>query len=254
MKIVIIEDEPQTASVLKDIIEEVQPGSQVVTILDSIEQSVRYFSSGNPAPDLIFMDIQLADGLSFEIFSRTRITTPVIFCTAYDQYTLQAFRSNGIEYILKPVREEEIRAAFAKVDTLKKALAWENDMMQNLRTLFTEKKYYKNTILVRVRESYIPVEVDSIGLFILENEVVWAWRFDNQRHPVFKTMDEIESSLDPAQFYRINRQTLINRKAIKEIEPYFNRKMVVRTSLNIKYQLIVSRLKVTPFMDWIEQP
>lgn len=253
MKVLIIEDEPQTAGILKEIIEEVYPAARIVGILESIGQSVHYLSVPKNLPDLIFMDIQLADGLCFDIFSRVEVNCPVIFCTAYDQYTLQAFKTNGIEYILKPVKEEDIRAAFAKVEKLKQAFSQDTVILDSIKNAFTGKRNYKSSILIRYRESYIPVAVDSIALFLLENEVVYAYRFDHQKHAVFKTLEEIESNINPELFYRINRQALLNRHAIQEIQPYFNRKMVVKTTLKLNEKLIVSRLKVTPFMQWVEQ-
>lgn len=250
MKVLIVEDEPQTAALLKEIIGEVYPQAEIMGIAESIEQSVKLLAVAQP--DLIFMDIQLADGLSFEIFKRVEVKCPVIFCTAYDQYTLQAFKLNGIEYILKPVKEEDIRAAFAKVEKLKQAFAPNVELLNSIRDLFTEKKSYKSTILIRYRESYIPVPVEKIAVLLLEDEVVQAWRFDQQKHAVFKTMDELENSLDPALFFRINRQTLVNRQAVQEVQPYFNRKMVVKTALKLTEQLVVSRLKVTEFLKWLE--
>ena len=251
MHILIVEDEPQTAAILKEIIEKVYPAAQVVGILESIEQTVKFLSSENP-PALIFMDIQLADGLCFGIFSRVQIPCPVIFCTAYDQYTLQAFKSNGIEYILKPVKEEDLKAAFDKIEKLKQAFNPNLNLISSMNDLL-KKKDYKSSILIRYRESYIPVAVDNIALFLRENEVVYAYRFDLQKHAVFKTLEEIESSINPELFYRINRQVLLNRHAIQEIQPYFNRKMVVKTALKLNEKLVVSRLKVTPFMQWVEQ-
>ncbi|RKD90251.1 LytR/AlgR family response regulator transcription factor [Mangrovibacterium diazotrophicum] len=251
MKILIVEDEPQTADLLAELITEIKPSAEFVGTTESIEQTVRFLQTNKP--DVIFMDIQLADGLSFEIFSRTEVACPVIFCTAYDRYTLQAFKSNGIEYLLKPVREEDVQAAFDKLDKLASAFKNDQQVMQSIQQLFTEKKSYKSTVLIRYRESYIPVPVNQIALFALEDEVLYAYRFDDQKHAVFKTLDEMESSLDPAMFYRINRQVLLNRNAIVEIQPYFNRKMVVKVPLKLSEKLVVSRLKVTPFLSWVEQ-
>jgi len=251
MKILIVEDEPQTADLLAELITDIKPGAELIGTTESIEQTVRFLQTNKP--DVIFMDIQLADGLSFEIFSRTEVACPVIFCTAYDQYTLQAFKSNGIEYLLKPVREEDVQAAFDKLDKLASAFKNDQQVMQSIQQLFTENKSYKSTVLIRYRESYIPVPVNQIALFALEDEVLYAYRFDEQKHAVFKTLDEMESSLDPALFYRINRQVLLNRNAIVEIQPYFNRKMVVKVPLILPEKLVVSRLKVTPFLSWVEQ-
>jgi len=253
MKILIIEDEPHNALTLSEIILQLRPDSIILESIESIEQGVNYLSNQNVAPDLIFADIQLADGLSFEIFSRIKIKCPIIFCTAYDQYTLQAFKTNGIEYILKPVKVEDVEAAFVKYDTLKESLKPNTEIVDLLKQAFNQKGSFKTSILVHFKESFIPVAVSKIAFFLVENEILYIHTFDNQRYPVFKSMSEIETSVDPSLFFRINRQVLLNKNAIKEVQPYFNRKVIVKTDLRINEQLIVSRLKVTEFMNWIEQ-
>ena len=253
MNILIIEDEPHTAQTLSEIIVQVRPDSIILEILESIEQSVKYLSNDNNLPDLIFADINLADGLSFEIFSKVKLKCPIIFCTAYDQYTLQAFKTNAIEYVLKPVKEEEVELAFTKYETLKESLKPDTEIVSMLKNTFQQKENYKSSILVHFRERFIPIEVNKIAFFVVDAEVLYIQTFDNQRYPVFKPMSEVEASIDPSLFYRINRQVLLNKKAIKEVEPYFKRKVIVKTDLNIKEKLIVSRLKVAEFMNWIEQ-
>jgi DNA-binding LytR/AlgR family response regulator len=253
MKILIIEDEPHNALILSDIIMHVRPDSIILEILESIEQAVKYFTNPNNKPDLIFTDIQLADGLSFEIFLKIKIHCPVIFCTAFNQYTLQAFKTNGIEYILKPVKEEDIITAFNKYETLKESLNSDKEIVNLLKQAFNQKERFKTSILVHYKESIIPIAVHKIAFFVVENEILYIHTFDNQRYPVFKTMSEIESSVDPSLFFRINRQVLLNRNSINELQPFFNRKIIIKTELIIKEQLIVSRLKVTEFMNWLEQ-
>ncbi|OFY24480.1 MAG: hypothetical protein A2W98_11180 [Bacteroidetes bacterium GWF2_33_38] len=254
MKILIIEDEPKTADVLKDIILQVQPKTEIISIIDSIQKSVEFLSVISNSPDLIFMDIQLADGLSFEIFSRVKVKCPVIFCTAYDQYALQAFKTNGIEYILKPIKEDDVKGAFVKFENLKLSIKPESEILDVLRNVLSNKKDFKTTILVRHKESYIPIVISSIALFYLDTEIVYAYTFNNQKYAVFKSINDIENDIDPSLFYRINRQMLINRTSITEIQPYFNRKVIIKTHLKINEQLIVSRLKVTDFMNWMEKP
>jgi DNA-binding LytR/AlgR family response regulator len=254
MKILILEDEPHTAKALSEIIVQVRPDSVVPEILESIEQSVKYLSNENNLPELIFADIQLADGLSFEIFSKVQLKCPIIFCTAYDHYTLQAFKTNGIEYILKPVKVEDVELAFTKYETLKESLKPDTEIVNLLKKTFHQKKDYKSSILVHFKESFIPIAVDKIAFLVVDNEIIYIHTFKNQRYPVFKSMIEIESSVDPSLFFRINRQILLNKNAIKEIQPYFERRVVIKTDLKIKEQLIVSRLKVTEFMNWVEQP
>ncbi|MBN2821052.1 MAG: response regulator transcription factor [Bacteroidales bacterium] len=253
MKVLIIEDEPHNAQTLSEIVVQVRPDSIILEILESIEQALKYLTNPNNKPDLIFADIQLADGLSFEIFSRIKIKCPIIFCTAYDQYTLQAFKTNGIEYILKPVKEEDVEAAFIKYETLKESLKPDNEIVNLLKQAFNQKERFKTSILVHYKESFIPIAVNKIAFFVVENEILYIQTFDNQRYPVFKSITEIESNVDPSVFFRINRQVLLNKNAIKEVQPYFNRKVIIKTDVRTNEQLIVSRLKVTEFMNWIEQ-
>lgn len=254
MKILIIEDEPQTAGVLAAIIRNIKPEANILTIIESVSQSVKFLSGNNNQPDIIFMDIQLADGLCFEIFSRVEINCPVIFCTAFEQYTLRAFKTNGVEYILKPIKEEDVESAFEKIAKLKESFRPDSEILNTIKGIISEKKQYKNSILIRLKESFIPLPVENIALFTLNNEIIYAHTFDNQKYNVFKTITEIENEINPDQFFRINRQMMLNRKAVKEIQPYFHRKVIVKTGLNLKELLIVSRLKVSDFMQWVEQP
>lgn len=250
MKILIIEDEPHNAQLLSEIIMQLKPNLTSIDILESIEQSLLYLSSQINTPDLIFADIQLADGQSFEIFSKIKIKCPIIFCTAYDQYALQAFKTSGIEYILKPVKEEDIQAAFTKYETLKAAL--NTDIISLFKQTFSQKETYKTSILVNYKESIIPFSLHKIAFFIVKHEKLYFQTTDNQRFPIHKTMNEMEVSIDPSLFFRINRKVLLNKNVVKEIQPYFNRKVIIKTDLIIEEQLIVSRLKVTEFMNWIE--
>ncbi len=253
MNILIIEDEPHNAQILSEMIIQVKPNAVVLQKLESIDEALKYFANQHNNPDVIFADIQIADGLSFEIFTKISVKCPIIFCTAYDHYMMQAFKTNGIAYILKPVKEEDLRDAFAKYDTLKESLNPGTEIINLLKQKFSQKQSYKTSILVHFRERFIPVAVDKIACFVVENELLYIQTFDNVRYAVFKSMSEIESSIDPSLFFRINRQVLLHKHAIKEVQPYYNRKVIIITDLKIKEQLIVSRLKVTEFMNWIEQ-
>lgn len=254
MKILIIEDELQTAEVLKDIIIHVRADAEIVEIIDSIESSVKFLSIPENKVDLIFMDIHLADGLSFEIFAHVKISCPIVFCTAYDQYALQAFRANGIEYILKPVSDDDIKRAFEKVDNLKQSLSAEKEILSIVKEAFPSQKNYKGAFLVEQGDSFVPIAMESVALFSLTEEKVFASCFDNRQYPIPKSMEEIELALNPSQFYRINRQIILNRDTIKGIKHYFNRKIIISATINVPEQLIVSRLKVSSFLRWIEKP
>lgn len=253
MNILIIEDEPKTASLLKEFILSYPGMNRVSGVFESIEKSVRFLNQPGNQPDLVFMDIQLADGICFEIFSRTTINCPVVFCTANEQYTLQAFKSNGIEYILKPFDEKDVHAALDKMVKFRKAFSPDEGLIRSVTEVLTGKSIYRSSLLIRFRDSYFPIAVDKIAIFCLENSLLYTYTFDHQKYPVFKTIDEMEESLDPNFFFRINRQMLVNRTAVSEIKPYFNRKVLVKTLFPVKDELVVSRLKVAAFLRWIEQ-
>jgi two-component system, LytTR family, response regulator LytT len=250
MNILIIEDENKTAELLKEFIEE-NEHCLVVNICQSIENTVKYLTKNQSKLDLIFMDIQLADGESFEIFNQIEVTKPVVFCTAFDKYMLKAFKNNGIGYILKPFQQKDIDIAISKVALIKSSFSNIGNLVQETNPT---QKSYQNSFIVRFREKMIPLAVEDIALFQLENEVVYAYEFNGKRSAIFKTINEIENAIDPKIYFRINRQMIINRKAIKNIEPFFNRKIIVNLTVLVKNKPIVSRLKVTPFKKWIENP
>jgi DNA-binding LytR/AlgR family response regulator len=201
------------------------------------------------------LDVQLADGKGFEIFNHVQLNIPIVFCTAYDEYMLQAFKNNGIDYILKPFDEEDIFNALEKIKSLKHSLSKDTSRnYENTESIIQEIKVFQKSIIAHVGEKMIPISIDTILMFHLKNEAVRIFCSNNEKYFVFKRMDEIESILDPQLFFRINRQMIVNRKAVKEIEPFFNRKVIVKTDIPINEKAIVSRLKVTPFMKWLEKP
>jgi two-component system response regulator LytT len=254
MNVLIVEDEIKTAELLKEIIES-NNNFTVIKIADSIEKTVSFLQKNSYNVDLLFLDIQLADGQSFSIFDQIDINKPVVFCTAYDEYVMKAFKNNGIDYILKPFEEKDIYNALEKVSNLKESLSKESsNLADKIKYLLKEDKSYQKTIIVHVGDKMVPIEIDNIDLFHLENEAVKIYCSDNQKYIVFKRMDEIESILNEKDFFRINRQMIINRKTIKEIEPFFNRKVIVKTTVSLSEKAIVSRLKVSPFLKWIENP
>lgn len=253
MRILIVEDEPQTAFMLKAIILKFRPEAEIIEITDSVESTVSFLQHSVSLPELIFMDIQLADGISFSIFDQIQVKCPVIFCTAYDDYVLQAFKTNGIDYLLKPVREDDVNAAFQKFDALK--LSFDNTALADLirNAVNAPKSAYKKTILVHYRESFIPLQISNIAVFYVDEEILYAYTFDQQKFAIFRPLGEIENELNPSVFFRINRQALVNKLSIKEIQPYFNRKLSLHLSVKLPESLVVSRLKVSEFMKWMEE-
>lgn len=254
MNILIIEDENKTAEYLKELIE-CNTEHLIVNICQSITKSVNYLKRNQQKLDLIFMDIQLADGNSFEIFKQIEVTKPVIFCTAYDNYMLQAFKNNGIYYILKPFKLEDINAALSKIRAMQKSLIQNQNKMTGIfDNNYLQTKQFQISFLVQNREKMIPLDVDKIAFIHLKNEIVYVFKFSGEKSSIFKTLDEIERAIDPKQFFRINRQMIVNRKAIKEIVPFFNRKVEVNLNIPITLDIIVSRQKVTPLKEWLEKP
>ena len=250
MNVLIVEDEIHTASLLKEFVEK-NTGYQVLNICDSISVTVNYLKNFASNIDLIFMDVQLADGESFDIFESKNITVPVIFCTAFDEYIMKAFKNNGIDYILKPFKESDIKNALEKVEGLRNALS--KGQSQQVESTSTPKSF-QQTFLVRKLEKMIPIDISKIALFHLHNEQLNLYSLSGEKFTMFKTMDEVENSINRNDFYRINRQMIINRNAVKDIESYFNRKVIVNFSFQTPKKAIVSRLKVTPFMEWLEHP
>jgi two-component system, LytTR family, response regulator LytT len=252
MKILIVEDEQKTALMLKEFIEW-HPNYNVVSICDSVETAVSYLRQHQQDLDVVFMDIQLSDGQCFEIFDKVAVNLPVVFCTSYDEYVLKAFKTQGIDYIVKPFSATDIRQTIAKVEELKGRFTAQNYTNLNFKEDLAQKPTYQTSFLIRFREKIYPVAVADIAFVYLENETAYLYNFKGEKHPVFKTLDEIENAVSPDQFYRISRQMIVNRKAIKEIETYFNQRIVVHLTVKTPEQALVPRLKVAPFLSWVEK-
>lgn len=250
MNILIVEDEAHTASLLKEIIE--QDAKYLVTeVLESVIDAVEYLNKYQANLDLLFFDIQLADGQSFEIFKHVDVTVPVVFCTAFDEYTLQAIKNNGIDYVLKPFKEEEIHTALARFQKLLGRLSAKN--RTPIQFPEEQTKTYQQSFLTQFREKTIIKRIEEIALFTVENETVYLYSFSGERLPVFKKMEYIESVCDPRQFFRINRQMLVHRRAVLSFEPYFHRKVILELKVKPADPAVVSRLKVSAFKQWLEQ-
>lgn len=250
MNILIIEDEAHTANLLQEIIEQ-DDDFIVIEKLESVVEAVHYLGKYQKNIDLLFFDIQLADGQSFEIFKHVDVTVPVIFCTAYDEYSLQAIKNNGIDYVLKPFKEEEIHQALTKYKRLITNL--QAKQATPIQFQAPVPKQYQQSFLTQFREKSIIKRVDEVALFGVENETVYLHTFTGEKFPLFKKMEYIESVCDPDQFFRINRQMLVNRAAVQAFEPYFNRKIVLQLKIKLNDNPIVSRMKVKLFKDWLEQ-
>lgn len=258
MKTIIIEDEKAAVRNLTSLLNEICPEAEVVTVIDSIADTIEWFSH-HRMPDLIFMDIHLADGSAFEIFEHIRITCPIIFTTAYDEYALRAFKVNSIDYLLKPIGKEDIAHALDKLNCFAKS---EKDgesqinlpfgELMNLMHSLKEQESYRTHFLIPVKgDKLVPVSVDMIQLFYIKDGIVKAVLADNAEHTFPQTLDELTECLHPARFFRVNRQYLLSREAIKDIDLWFNS----RLSINLRHpvgneKILVSKTKVSEFKEW----
>ncbi|GAA4323671.1 LytTR family DNA-binding domain-containing protein [Mucilaginibacter gynuensis] len=252
MNIIIIEDELKTAKSLENIILSLRPASKILGQYQSIEGSVAALLGGLQ-PDLIFMDIQLADGLSFEIFKSVNITCPVVFCTAFDEYSLEAFKSKGIDYVLKPFSKDDISQALRKVDELKnffqqKVVPELGDLLSKLNT-----PSGKTSFLVFKNQKYATVQTDDIAFFYIRNDSTSIMCFDKQEFALNQSLDQVTASVAARQFFRVNRQYLVNFKAIKEVEHYFMRKLYVKLLIETPEKLLINKEKSHSFLTWMEE-
>ena len=252
MKIVIIEDEKLTADDLAETILRITPGVQIVARLSSVKDAVIWFRK-NEQPDLIFSDIQLGDGLCFEIFRKQSVTTPVIFCTAFDEYALAAFKANGIDYILKPYDEQTIASALTRYNELERKFLGNNKQIEKILQLFGNRKNQKQgSVLVYHKDKILPVKLQDIALFYIEHEMTFLITFGQKNFTISKSLEELEE-ITGNSFYRANRQYLINRRAIKEASQYFARKLSITLSVPFGETITISKVKVPDFLNWLSE-
>ena len=250
MNAVIIEDEKAAVRNLKALLSEVASDIEVIAVLDSIAECVDWFRTYD-TPDLVFMDIHLADGSAFEIFEQVEILCPIIFTTAYDEYALRAFKVNSIDYILKPIGQSEIQKAIDKLKLLRMKTTSQKFDYSRLAHFLKRQENYKNHFLIPIKgDKLYPLSVDKILFFYINNGIVKAV-VDNDKEYVFtQTLEELSDSLDPNLFFRVNRQYLISRKAILDIDLWFNGRLSVNLKVPIQEKILISKVRVSEFKDW----
>ena len=252
MHVLIIEDEDQAARRLESVINRVDPSIRIVGRTDSVKSSVRWLRS-NPAPDLIFMDIQLGDGLSFEIFDRTDVKSPVVFTTAYDEFALRAFKVNSIDYILKPVDEADVRASITKLNDLI-SRGRSGSMMESIGQvvqMLTRK--FKERFVVKVGEHLRTIEVKDISYFFSKDKATFAAAADGRVHILDFALEQIEGMVDPQVFFRVNRKYLIRADAINDIISFSNSRLKVILKGGADDDVIVARERVQEFRAWLDR-
>lgn len=248
----IIEDEPLAVDRLRQLLLQADPALNVTGVTDSVEASVAWLQS-NPKPDLILMDIELSDGQSFGIFDQVTVSSPVIFTTSYDEYAIQAFKVNSIDYLLKPVKLDDLQAALEKLRTFSRHLpvASSAAIEQLLRQLRHTEKEYRERFLVKSGQRYFSIEVDDIAYFFYHNRVTFLKTWKKETFYIDYILDELEEMLSPKTFFRANRQFLLHVKSVKDIHPFFNSKLKLTLQPAIDEEVLVSRERAAEFKDWM---
>jgi DNA-binding LytR/AlgR family response regulator len=254
MNILLIEDEPQAMQRLEKLVKALIPSAIIVSKLDTVKNTVQWLRS-NQAPDLIFMDIQLADGISFAIFDQVEVKTPVIFTTAYDEYALKAFKVNSIDYLLKPIDEEGLRAAIKKYDSLTSLRAITPDkMMESIRQAMEMiSKKYKERFVIKVGEHLKSVEVYEIFYFFSLEKTTFAQTRDGRKHILDFTLDQLENLLDPKHHFRISRKYIITVDSIHDMVSYTNSRLRLILKTCDDQDVIVARERVQEFKEWLDR-
>jgi two-component system, LytTR family, response regulator LytT len=257
MKVLIIEDEELAVKKLQKTLASVDATAEVVGVTDSIRSSVSWLQQ-NPSPDLILMDIELADGQSFEIFDKVDVKSTVIFTTSYDEYALKAFKVNSIDYLLKPIQKEDLHAALEKLKGLKSLYSNTSGAPSlNVDSLVKElqqklqPKEYRKRFLVKHAQKLVSVDVEEIAYFYSDGRLNFFKTTDNRKFVVDYTMDDLEEMLDPDQFFRISRAFYVAVNSIDQIHDYFGNRLLLNLKPVVDKEAIVSREKVTDFKKWM---
>lgn len=249
MKVLIVEDEILTSKRLKKMLLTLDSSIEVIDMIDSIESSVEWFNN-NPAPDLVFMDIQLSDGLCFEIFDKVKVDPPVIFTTAFDEYAIQAFKVNSIDYLLKPIKQDELKQSLQKFHTLKERFS---SVYEVLKKISFNRKVYKARFLVKTGQAFVKVDCNDIAFFHSENKLTYIILFSGKKYTIDYTLDELERELNPESFFRISRQYIININSVESVHTYFGGSLKLHLNPKVQEEIIISRRRAAGFKDWMDR-
>ena len=260
MKIIIIEDEELAAEGLSISLKKIDKTIDIIAVLDSVKTAVDWFQN-NPAPDLAFFDIQLADGVSFEIFEKTAVKCPVIFTTAYDEYALRAFKVNSIDYLLKPVSVTDLKNAFEKWQLLKgntqttSTPNFDDTAMRQMMQMMTQRitiPQYKTRFMVKIGEHLQAFAVEDIDYFYGENKTVWLRHRNGRKYVIDYTLEQLEDMLDPLRYFRINRKYITSIESITNVTSYSNSRLKIQLKEPPdKEDILISREKVEMFKNWL---
>ncbi|MCP4552844.1 MAG: response regulator transcription factor [Bacteroidetes bacterium] len=256
IKVLIIEDEIPAQRLLKETLKEIDIKTEVIGCLNSIKSAVDWFQN-NPHPDIVLLDIQLSDGLSFEIFKQVKVESTIIFTTAFDEYAIQAFKVNSIDYLLKPVEKEELQIAFEKYQHYNKQFIQEKNSNIDFKELAdlikNEKSDYRKRFLIQSNESFFHLPVEEIALFYSMQGITFAVTFEKREYPVNFSLESLKEQLNPDIFFKINRQFIVNIDAIKRVHSYFNGKLKLEIEPSHAEDIIVGKDKAAAFKRWMDR-
>lgn len=250
MQVAIIEDEPLAVEKLERYLLKYSVEIKVLATLSSLEAAVPWIQTNQDSVDLFFMDVQLTDGLSFEIFSKVEVKKPVIFTTAFDEFAIDAFKVNSIDYLLKPITFTDLSHALKKLQSLKEQFSQRTEMGELVQQL--GKKVYKNRFMVRIGNHIHSIPTETIAYFYAEGRDVYLKRANGKKYLIEYTLESLEELLDTKLFMRANRSFLIHINAIEDVVVYANRRLKLTLNPNTEYEVVVSREKVTQFKYWFE--
>jgi DNA-binding LytR/AlgR family response regulator len=248
MKVLIVEDETAAYENLVDILREINPGIEVMGNTESVSQTIQWLRT-NPLPDLILMDIHLSDGSAFSIFDAIEVETPIIFTTAYDEYAIEAFKVNSIDYLLKPVKSDELERA------LQKFSKWQHtdiaEYLSRMTQLTPAPRRYRDKLLIPVRDRLLPVNLHEVSCFYTTDKMTRIFLKNGTSYPLSKTLEQIAASLNPADFCRANKQFLIARHSVKNITIWFDSRLLITLDTEVPERIYISKNKAAEFKTWI---
>lgn len=256
LKVLIIEDEIPAQRLLKETLQEINVETEVVDCLNSIQSAVEWFQN-NTHPEIVLLDIQLSDGLSFEIFKQVKVESMIIFTTAYDEYAMQAFKVNSLDYLLKPIEKDELQVAFEKHQQYNKQFIQEKnssiDFTQLASLIKNEKPEYRKRFLIQSNESFFHLPIEKIALFYSIQGITFAVTFEKREYPINFSLENLKEQLKPEHYFKVNRQIIINIEAIKRVHSYFNGKLKLETQPMHSEDIVVGKDKAAAFKRWLDR-
>jgi len=253
MKALLIEDEPYAVQQVQSLLAELAPNIKLIAVLDSIQSTVEWFSA-HPSPDLVFMDVHLADGSCFEIFTHIKLNAPVVFITAYDQYALEAFRVNGLDYLLKPLKKKDLERSLDRFYGISAKNPGYVDFERIAREVLQQTGQYQRRLLIRYGQQYTIIDIADVAYFYADSKDTLICTFNRRTYPADQNLEQLQNILPPEEFFRVNRKILVNIKAITSMTSYSRSRIKLHLDPPFEGNIIVSTEKTPGFKNWLTSP